>query len=153
MADIEEERKIKQIYLREAIIEAGYHPDKFVQYLNSLKENGSDVDNWELDELKNEVQKYKRFFAYYDPDSPSKCADSVVLGPDSAILTGEPLAKQSTIENFQETEAVKEPISEPVSEPVAELVVEPAQEQVSTAEENKEPVKAQTSIAVLRVLH
>lgn len=58
-----EERAIKQSYLREVILEAGYNPDRFVRHLNAAKQDGDNIDNWALDELKLEVQKYKRYYS------------------------------------------------------------------------------------------
>eukprot|EP00826_Nyctotherus_ovalis_P049141 TRINITY_DN5885_c0_g8_i1.p1 TRINITY_DN5885_c0_g8~~TRINITY_DN5885_c0_g8_i1.p1 ORF type:complete len:196 (-),score=48.53 TRINITY_DN5885_c0_g8_i1:922-1509(-) len=58
-----EERAVKQTYLREVILEAGYNPDKFIRHLNSAKQDGDNIDNWALDELKLEVQKYKRYYS------------------------------------------------------------------------------------------
>jgi len=57
------DRTLKQTYLREAILEADYNADKFVKYLASAKEDGDNIDNWTLDELKFEVQNYKRYYS------------------------------------------------------------------------------------------
>ena len=55
----EEETKIKQSYMRKAIIDAGYDAESFINHLNSAKEDGDDIDNWTLEELKVEVKNYK----------------------------------------------------------------------------------------------
>ena len=63
--DSESERIEKQNYLRKMVIEQGYEPDRFITYLQSVKgkiniiiENGEDVDNWEMDELVDIVDKF-----------------------------------------------------------------------------------------------
>ena len=38
----------KQQYLIREIVEKGYDPDKFVGYMISLKEGGSDINSWTL---------------------------------------------------------------------------------------------------------
>jgi len=59
---IEEEREVKQAYMRKAILEPGYNPEAFLTYLNSVKTDGTDIDNWTLEELKTEVQNYKKCY-------------------------------------------------------------------------------------------
>ena len=49
----------KKNYLRENILNKGYEAEDFVSYLTSKKgEEGVDLSNWSLDELKNVVQEY-----------------------------------------------------------------------------------------------
>ena len=56
MVDSEEE---KQNYLRENILDKGYEAEDFVTYLTSKKgDEGVDLGNWQLDELKAVVQEY-----------------------------------------------------------------------------------------------
>ena len=91
--DSEEERKTKQTYLRKVIIEAGYNPDGFVNYLNSVKEDGSEIDNWTLDELKIEVQNYKRYYQGNDDqglDSKLITNNDGSLNNQSVIMFGLP---------------------------------------------------------------
>ena len=75
---LEEQRTLKQNYLREAILEAGYNPEKFVSYLKSLKPGGEDIDNWTFEELKTEVQNYKR---YYSDDETSPVSPAHPIPP------------------------------------------------------------------------
>ena len=49
----------KQKYLRENIIDEGYDPVEFSNYLMELKEEGMDINNWEIMELIAEVKKFK----------------------------------------------------------------------------------------------
>jgi len=105
MESAEEERKIKQTYLREAIVDAGYNPDRFIQYLVSIKENGADVDNWTLSELQSEVKTYKRLYAVddvsviiTDPDAMNDFRrQTSTIFPD--VSECEPLQKLPTITN------------------------------------------------------
>lgn len=55
MTDSKERQKRE--YLRQAIIEGGHNPDKFAQYLASVK-GEDDVGKWTLDELKAEVDNF-----------------------------------------------------------------------------------------------
>ena len=56
MVDSEEE---KQNYLRENILDKGYEAEDFVTYLTSKKgDEGVDLGNWSLNELKLVVQEY-----------------------------------------------------------------------------------------------
>ena len=49
----------KQNYLRENILEKGYNPNEFVDFLKSKKgEAGSDISNWSMDDLKEVVQEF-----------------------------------------------------------------------------------------------
>lgn len=45
--------------MRENIIEEGYDPGQFCDYLREKKEGGDDINNWELMELIAEVKKFK----------------------------------------------------------------------------------------------
>ena len=56
MTDTEEQ---KQNYLRENILEKGYEAEDFVTYLTSKKgDEGINLNNWSLEELKSVVQEY-----------------------------------------------------------------------------------------------
>jgi hypothetical protein len=58
--DLEDLRTQKQSYLRETILEAGYDPQNFVEYLEVIKKRSPDIDAWTLEELKEEVANYKQ---------------------------------------------------------------------------------------------
>jgi len=62
--DGEEESKQKKDYLRKAIIEGGYNPDKFAQYLLSIKED-NDINNWTIEELKIGVDNFSSRNSWY----------------------------------------------------------------------------------------
>ena len=48
----------KQIYLKENILDVGYDPTEFAGYMNSLKEGGTNINNWTFDELEEIVQNF-----------------------------------------------------------------------------------------------
>ena len=57
--EIDQEIQEKQNYLRINIIDAGYDPNVFVEFLMNKKgEDGADVANWSLPDLKNVVQEF-----------------------------------------------------------------------------------------------
>ena len=57
MTDTEEQ---KQNYLRENILDKGYEAEDFVTYLTSKKgDEGINLGNWSLEELKSIVQQFK----------------------------------------------------------------------------------------------
>ena len=49
----------KQNYLRSEIIDKGFDPDDFFQFLSSLKEGEVDLQNWYMNELIDIVNQYK----------------------------------------------------------------------------------------------
>jgi hypothetical protein len=55
-----ESTKKKQVYLRKNIMEAGYDPSHFADFMSEQREEGEDIDNWSLDSLKEMVDKYIR---------------------------------------------------------------------------------------------
>lgn|SRR3990167_3558858 len=55
---MEEDTKTKQIFLREQILDKGYDPEAFVDFLNSKREDGSDISSWTLQELVDLVSEY-----------------------------------------------------------------------------------------------
>ena len=49
----------KQNYLRNEIMNQNYDTEKFSDYISDLKENGNDLNNWTLEELKTVVNSFK----------------------------------------------------------------------------------------------
>jgi len=49
----------KQKYLRNEIMNQNYDTQKFSDYISNLKENGVDLNNWTLEELKKVVNEFK----------------------------------------------------------------------------------------------
>lgn len=50
--------KKKQNFLRKEVIEVGYDPHQFTDYLCELREDGDDLDNWSVDSLEEAVHKF-----------------------------------------------------------------------------------------------
>lgn len=42
----------KQKYLRSTVLEKNYNTDVFIDFLESKKKGGSNIESWNLDELK-----------------------------------------------------------------------------------------------------
>lgn len=60
--DVEtEHRHVKQQYLKEQIKYNGWDPQEFSEFLGNRREDGTDINSWEFDELILEVQSYKKF--------------------------------------------------------------------------------------------
>jgi hypothetical protein len=55
---MEDETRQKQLFLRKNIIERGYDPLPFTDYLSQQRENGHDIENWSLKDLEEVVNKY-----------------------------------------------------------------------------------------------
>ena len=51
--------EIKQQYLRSEIIDKGYDPEKFSEFLSSQSEKGLDIESWTIEELGEAVYKFQ----------------------------------------------------------------------------------------------
>ena len=51
METAQTDRDKKQQYLTSEIQKRGYNVSHFIEYMNTKKENGTDIDNWTYDEL------------------------------------------------------------------------------------------------------
>eukprot|EP00826_Nyctotherus_ovalis_P001823 TRINITY_DN1032_c0_g3_i2.p1 TRINITY_DN1032_c0_g3~~TRINITY_DN1032_c0_g3_i2.p1 ORF type:complete len:511 (-),score=138.56 TRINITY_DN1032_c0_g3_i2:139-1671(-) len=103
-----------------------YNPDKFIQYLLSIKENGADVDTWTLSELQTEVKTYKRLYAVDDVS-------------DSQVVT---TYKRQSSTIFPDLPDTQPSVTLPPEKPTQSFPQEEAQEQVESPavaqEENKD---------------
>ena len=59
MDSLENIKKLKQDFLKKEIIDKGYDPKHFTDYIANRKANGIDIDNWTLVELERLVVDYK----------------------------------------------------------------------------------------------
>ncbi len=48
----EQQRFLKQTYLREHILDEGYDANEFMQFITDAKEDGANIDNWTMTELR-----------------------------------------------------------------------------------------------------
>lgn len=55
-----DDREVKQKYLREQILEEEWNPEEFSEYLLDRREDGTNIDNWDFDELIAEVENFKK---------------------------------------------------------------------------------------------
>ena len=46
--------------MREQIISENFNQQEFAEYLDKCKDNGTNIDNWEFDELINMVEDFKQ---------------------------------------------------------------------------------------------
>ena len=54
----EDEFDIKKELLRTEILDKNYDQNKFIEFCISKKENGDDLSNWTLDELKEIIKEF-----------------------------------------------------------------------------------------------
>ena len=57
MEDQSKEIEEKQQFLKGEILNQGYNAEKFSEYISNLKENGTDLNNWTLEELQNKIRQ------------------------------------------------------------------------------------------------
>lgn len=67
MEGLETERQAKKAFLRQEVVEQGYEPDVFTEFIE--KERGADVDIWTIEELKDCVERFKRSLKQRESDS------------------------------------------------------------------------------------
>lgn len=65
-------RKMKQKYLKEQIICEGWDGQVFSEYLLSQREDGTNIDNWDFDELIAQVEGFKRLKKKQEKKTPRK---------------------------------------------------------------------------------
>lgn len=87
---MEDNREIKQNYLREQILETGYDPGHFASYLCKERSDGDDIDNWSVESLIDVVKQYKMD----NPDPEAKKDEDYVM------------SNPSDEENYTETETI-----------------------------------------------
>ena len=64
--------EIKQQYLRSEIIDKGYDPEKFSEFLSSIGEKGLDIESWTIEELGEAVYKFQNMNENQNNIPPSK---------------------------------------------------------------------------------
>lgn len=66
---MEDITKRKQMYLRAEIIEGGFDPGEFVEFLAGQRDNGEDVEVWSMQSLEDMVEQFKQRIAPRQEDS------------------------------------------------------------------------------------
>lgn len=82
---MEDITKKKQGYLRTEIIEGGFDPGQFVEFLASQRENGEDVEVWSMQSLEDMVERFKEQHA----DTNAQTDDQEPENNDEFIKTPE----------------------------------------------------------------
>lgn len=96
-SDYEDYTKEKQNYLRSKIIDVGYDPVHFTDFMSKQKEDGEDIDNWSISSLKDMVVKYINATGAptANIDSESETEESIEY-KDSSDEDFDPLSEEPT---------------------------------------------------------
>ena len=103
--EINEEIKVKQQLLKKEILEKKYDKTAFINFCISKKENGDDLNNWTLDELKEII---KEFVDIQNESQKEKDLDQVQKSSlDGSIIkeSVNPALQKSDIENIEKFNA------------------------------------------------
>lgn len=106
---MEDITKKKQAYLRSEIIEGGFDPQEFVDYLAGQRENGEDVEVWSMQSLEDMVEKYKERGAkpHEDEEHPGLNTPEKVYESPAQLSAKAQSAKTSHIRDDSEDEEDK----------------------------------------------
>ena len=126
---MEDTIKQKQHFLRKKIIEEGYDPLPFTEYLSSQRENGHDIETWTLKDLTDVVNKYIEI-------SPKPQRPTIV--PDHS-------ASEVDESNDEEEKTTAKPSKEPEQKKAVEI--EPEVEKVPKSDTNDKKVPESLSVA------
>lgn len=91
------ERAEKQEFLLENIVTPGYRRESFAAFISTQKENGSDIDNWTFEELKQVVLDFQD--SYKEPLTPEKGQDDSYDGSEAPELFGDRIKENNDIQN------------------------------------------------------
>ena len=97
----------KQAYLRENVLEKAYDADEFMSYLQQKKgENGLDLNNWTMNELKNAVNEFIK-----DKDRENEPEEEINTGLnkiDEVEEEGDIITNQDTLNPNENKNQIKE---------------------------------------------
>ena len=86
-SDERNERRNKQEYLIKNIIESKYDPEAFSDFLSRQKEDGHDIDNWNIEELETMVALFQREFTRNDANEKlQRRLEDLELSDDEKVL-------------------------------------------------------------------
>jgi hypothetical protein len=90
---MEDDKEIKQTYLRTEIMEKGFNTDEFVDFLLEKKggEDGANVENWAMDDLKAAVEEFKKL----KPENPTQSRRETVQSKRSTNSSNTTQARAS----------------------------------------------------------
>ena len=104
-SDLEE----KQNYLIQEIKDKNYDTEKFSEYIDNLKENGTDLNNWTLDELKKVVLTFKNKVNSNQLNNEENIEKEVENVRNSFVLIGAEKNKKLLNNNFNENMLIPNP--------------------------------------------
>ena len=100
----------KQAYLRENVLEKAYDADEFMSYLQQKKgENGLDLNNWTMNELKNAVNEFIK-----DKDRENEPEEEINTGLnkiDEVEEEGDIITNQDTLNPSENKNQIKESVN------------------------------------------
>ena len=100
----------KQAYLRENVLEKAYDADEFMSYLQQKKgENGLDLNNWTMNELKNAVNEFIK-----DKDRENEPEEEINTGLnkiDEVEEEGDIITNQDTLNPNENKNQIKESVN------------------------------------------
>lgn len=87
LSEFERERRRKQEYLKQEILESNFDPEQFSDFMASERVDGDQIDNWSYEELETMVTLYKRQIKARQPqlDLAFKLEDIELNDDKSAI--------------------------------------------------------------------
>jgi hypothetical protein len=103
----EDKTKQKQIFLKKEILEKGYDSQKFTEFLSAKKQNGQDIDNWTMDELKIETSAFIKQSPKPDKlAAPVKPHDLDLSGDDQSLNTADSSKNRTRKESMSKAPVV-----------------------------------------------
>ena len=125
MEELETERQAKKAFLRKEVIEQGYQPDTFTEFIE--REKGADVDLWTMEELKDCVDRFKRSFKQTDSEETDLGRGAEIEEVKTSLPSYIPQNKDSSIlSNTSGSSLLPPPEMLTCSEISALLLIEPA---------------------------
>ena len=99
----------KQHYLRQEIIEKGYSPDEFANFLSNLKnEDASDLNSWSLDDLHKIVQQFKESQDSKKPNNPEETEEKEIKEEKEEKEIKKEKEEKEEIEKKDKNEEIKD---------------------------------------------
>lgn len=114
--DSQDELKEKQVFLRKQIIDQGFDPDEFGEFIVSKKEHGEDLNNWEKDELIEIVKEFKDSRPIHQAENTSEDLSMLEKMPET------PKVKSLLEKDFGKKDYDKE-INDPYIDPFDKMML------------------------------
>lgn len=121
---MDDDTKQKQLFLRKKIIEQGYDPLPFTEYLSQQRENGHDIETWSLKDLQDIVNKYIEISpkpVITGPIPPEHSASEVDESNDEEDKPPKKIQKDSPKDSDREIKDISPSEKTSVSSPISIL--------------------------------